>query len=96
MTVRIVSIKKDGGNHENPHVGITSLTWISDNDGSTGTSTRLEMYKFVDNGGLAYVMDRFLNKAYLEARISSLGNKYVRTIPDDTQTDNLLSLPETR
>lgn len=94
MAVRIKCISKDGGNHENPHVGITSLTWVNEASGESGTSSRLEMYTFVDGGGLAYVLDRYSNKAYLEARISSLGNKYVRTIPDGTTTDNLLNLPE--
>ncbi len=93
MAVRIKCITKDNGDHENPHVAITSLTWVNPTTGESGTSTRAEMYDYVNGGKLAYV-ERGGLKVYLEARISTHGNKYVRTIPDGTTVDNLLKLPE--
>lgn len=94
MSVRITAIRKDNGNHENPYVGITSFKWVNESTLESGYATRREMYDFVNGGGYAYVLDRYGNEAYLEAKISASGNPYVRTIPDGTATDNLLNLPE--
>ncbi len=95
MSVRITCIKKDSGNHENPYVAIESLGWTEDGTSKTGKSTRLEMYDWVVNkNGKAYVKDAQGNVAYLIGAISPRGNKYVKTVADETKTDNLLKLPE--
>jgi hypothetical protein len=94
MAVRITCIKKDGGNHENPFVAISTLSWINDVTNATGTSTRLQMYEFVTNNGIAYVQDYLGNKANLKGAISDKGNKYVKTYSDNVASDNLLKLPE--
>ncbi len=96
MAVKIICINKDGGNHENPYTAITDLGWINENSQETGKSTRLEIYDFVKAGNQAYVKDAYGNKAYLITGITALGTKYVKTIPDDVKTDNLLKLPECR
>ena len=95
MSVRITCIKKDSGNHENPYVAISRLSWVNESDNNTGQSSRLEMYDFVvSSGGIAYVTDSKGNRANLIGAISSKGTKYVKTIPDDVTSDNLLKLPE--
>ncbi len=95
MSVRITCIKKDSGNHENPHTAISTLGWQEDGTGKTGRSTRLEMYKFVvEDKGYAYVQDAYGNKAKLIGGITPRGTKYVKTVADETKTDNLLKLPE--
>jgi len=98
MAVQITCISKDSGNHENPYTAISNLGWKSDSDGSTGSSTRLEMYDFVKNkNGVAYVKDPYdESKAYLTAEETTRGTKYVKTLPNDTRADNLLKLPECR
>lgn len=94
-TVRITCINKDNGNHENPHVAISHLGWTNEETGKKGTSTRVQMYDFIKAGNFAYVSDpKDGSKAYLEARTTLFGTKYVRTKPDDTRRDNLLSLRE--
>jgi len=53
------------------------------------------MYDWVVNkNGKAYVKDAQGNVAYLIGAISPRGNKYVKTVADETKTDNLLKLPE--
>jgi hypothetical protein len=53
------------------------------------------MYDFVVNkNGQAYVRDVYGNIAYLMGAISKRGNKYVKTVADETKTDNLLKLDE--
>jgi hypothetical protein len=94
MSVKITCIKKDNGNHENPYVAIQSMNWIDEADQKTGTSTRLEMYEFVKDGGEAYVKDATGNKARLVARISDKNTKYVKTMADEVKSDNLLKLKE--
>jgi Protein of unknown function (DUF3892) len=95
MAVRITCIRKDNGNHENPYLAIESLGWINESNRQAGESSRLEMYDFiVHQNGQAYVTDSRGDKAYLEGKISSLSNKFVRTIPDGIKADNLLKLPE--
>jgi hypothetical protein len=75
MAVRIICIKKDDGEHENPYVAIDHLEWVNEK-------------------GEAYIMDQFGNKIYLIPAISPKGNKYVKTVIDETVTDSLLMLPE--
>lgn len=95
MSVRITCISKAGGDHENPHVAISSLGWTNESTGATGTSTRLEMYDWIKNrNGEAYVRDASGNTVYVTTAETARGTKYVRTYRDQTWTDNLLSLPE--
>jgi len=95
MSVQITCINKDGGNHENPYVAISHLGWTNPDTNERDKSTRLAMYNYIENGNRAYVVDQQDGSfAYLETRIAANGTKYVRTIPNDTGRDNLLSLPE--
>ena len=95
MTVRITCINKEHGLHDDPHVAIESLGWTNEQTGESGKSTRIQVYDWLkDKGGVAYVKDRFGNKAYLVPRVSRYGNPFVQTVADNTPTDNLLSLPE--
>ena len=54
------------------------------------------MHDWVRDGGIAVVVDGLGNRAPLEALVTPLGTKYVRTRPDQTLTDNLLQLQECR
>lgn len=94
MSIRITCIKKDAGNHENPHIAISILGWINETDKTSGRTGRIEMHDWIKEGGHAYVKDSNGNVARLTAEVSSKGTKYVRTKPDSTTTDNLLKLPE--
>jgi hypothetical protein len=91
MAVRITCINKDNGNHEDPHLAIQYLGWT---DGSqSNKSTRLELVDFIEKGGQAYVSDS-QGTAWLIVRTSRFGNKFVKTIADGRESDNLLHLPE--
>lgn len=94
MSIRINCITKDAGNHENPHVAISHLGWINENTQERGYSTREIIYDFVKNGNTAYVKDAFDTIAKLMCAISSRETKYVKTVADETKTDNLLKLQE--
>lgn len=95
MAIKITCIDKDNGNHDNPNVAITHLGWVKDGDGSSGKSTRLEMYNWIKNDkGEAYVKDGQGNKAKLNTAETISGTKYVKTEADTSTKNNLLSLPE--
>ena len=97
MPIRITCIRKSAGYHQNPYTAIESLTWINETTNGTGVTNRLAMYDWIkDEGGVAYVTDKLGNKAYLTTGISASGTRYVKTVADETKTDNLLELPECR
>lgn len=67
---------------------------LKGHDGSQSyDDTRESSHDAVKSGTRAFVLDSAGNKAYLEARISSSGHKFVETQPDYTKADNLLRLP---
>ncbi len=95
MAVKITCITKDNGNHANPHQAITNFGWVNEETRASGTSTLATMIDFIERqGGVAYTRDAHNRVAYLTVRISSLGHKYLKTIADGVESDNLLSLPE--
>lgn len=95
MSVRITCINKAGGDHENPHVAISNLGWVNEDNNNRGTSTRLEMYDWIkEKSGVAYVRDTAGNQVRVGTAETSRGTKYVRTFRDKVWTDNLLALPE--
>lgn len=95
MAIRITCINKNSGNHESPLVAISHLGWVEEGTSNSGKNTRLEIYDWIkEKNGVAYVKDSLGNKAYLMTAVSARGNKYVKTVADETKTDNLLSLVE--
>lgn len=97
MSVRITCINKDNGNHQNPHEAITHLGWMNESSGDSGKSTRSQMVEFIEKDkGSAYVKDSSGRMAYLIVKVSAYGNKYVKTIADGVESDNLLYLMECR
>jgi len=96
MSVRIVCVKKDYGNHLNPHEGITHYGWIQKPNEAYLVSERQQMVDWVRNGGLAYVEDTGGNKAYCYIKRSSVGNEFLQTESDGKPTNNLLQLFECR
>lgn len=95
MSIRITCINKDNGDHYDPHESITHLGWINESTRESNVSTRLEIVKFIEGNGFAYVADNY-SKVYLVVRTSIHGNKYVQTLADGRLTNNLLELPECR
>lgn len=93
MALRIHCINKDNGDHEDPHLAISYLGWVDQSDYSRGKWSRLTMVEFIEKGGRAYVEVNG-KTAYLVVRTSKYGNKYVKTVADGVETNNLLYLPE--
>jgi hypothetical protein len=95
MAVKITCINKAGGNHYDPHEAIEKLGWVNEQTRASGVSTRLEMVEFIEkHKGRAYTKDIFGSEAVLIVKTSPAGNKYVKTVSDGRETNNLLNLPE--
>lgn len=94
MSVRITYINKSSGHHENPYTSISHLGWINEENNKEGKSTRTEMYRWIMDGGLAYVRDDYGNVANVITAETPSGKRYVKTKPDDIKSDNILKLPE--
>jgi hypothetical protein len=93
MAIRITCINKDNGHHDDPHEAISYLGWIEDGTNKTGKMSRLQMVEWIEHGGCAYVKD-VLGQVKVVVRTSLKGNKYVKTVADGRDTDNLLKLLE--
>jgi hypothetical protein len=94
MSVKITAIKKDNGNHLNPHEAITDFRWVDETDGKMGRSTRQRMVQWMEQeGGKAYV-GMGASKAWCYVNVSAKGNKFLQTHADGKWANNLLSLPE--
>jgi hypothetical protein len=92
MELQIVGISKDGGNHLDPHEGITHYQWI-DSDGSRKLTDRPTMVEWAKKAGnWAYVSDGY-TKAFCQVR-SNGRIEFLQTVADGRPTNNLLSLPE--
>lgn len=94
MALRITCINKSAGFHADPHHAIEEVSWINDQTGATGKTTRLGLYEWISKGGKAYVKDIWGNKAFVGTRENAYGTKYIQTHADQKWTDNLLALPE--
>lgn len=92
--VRITCINKDNGDHEDPYLAIEFFGWINEETGERGKSTRMDMVRFIEGGNTAFVRGTSGVVAWLVVRTSVRGNKFVKTIADDRETNNLLFLPE--
>ncbi|MDB5147144.1 MAG: hypothetical protein JWQ57_1164 [Mucilaginibacter sp.] len=95
MAVRIVCIKTDTRPHENPYVAIDSLEWINERINVKGLTERSKLYDWIKNeDGDAYIIDNKGNKTSLIPAVCPEGNKYVKTVYDESEPDYLLGLPE--
>ena len=89
MTLRITCVDKVSGNQLDPHEAISYFGWVTD-AGTKGGYTLAQMVIYLEDGGVAYTQDAN-GRAKLEVR-SRNGHKYVKTVADGRDTDNLLHL----
>jgi hypothetical protein len=93
IQIEITGIRKDNGNHYNPHEAVTHYRWVQYGTGRGAISTRQEMVKLMESGVNTYV-ERVRPRAYCFVNTSRSGIKFLQTYPDATEENNLLRLPE--
>ena len=94
MAVRIICIKKDDGKYENPYMAIDYFEWINERINVKGITDRAKIHDWIkEERGEAYIVDGQGDKVHLIPATSPQGNKYVKTVNDETAEDCLLLLP---
>jgi hypothetical protein len=95
MAVRILCIKTDAEFHQNPYIAIDSLEWVNERINVKGITERAKLHDWIKDGdGEAYIIDKHGKKNILIPAVCPQGNKYVKTVKDESEPDHLLSLPE--
>ena len=95
MAVRIICIKKDEEHNDNPYLAIDYFEWVNERINVNGITERTLIHDWIKDGnGEAYITDTKGNKTYLIPAVCPQGNKYVKTVVDETVTDKLLLLPQ--
>jgi hypothetical protein len=89
MGYRITHVRLSSGGTTEEH--ITDIKEVSDS-GATYTETVAQAIEYLKKGTRYYVSIGG-NTIDVIHQKSSSGNEYIRTKPDSTTTDNLLSLP---
>jgi hypothetical protein len=92
MSLQIIGVHRTSDEYDNPYLAINSLMWIDDNTQNRGITTRDVLFDWINDNGMAYVLDEQGNKFRLLTATTKGGLKYVRTVFDETKSDRLLSL----
>lgn len=93
MAVRIIAIRKDRGDHYNPHEAISHYKWLNEQTNESKITDRPTMVDWVEGNGHAYVRDT-AGTVSCYVNTSRAGTKFLQTRADNRWTDNLLNLPE--
>ncbi len=93
MAVRIIAVRKDKGNHDNPHEAVSDYKWLNEQDKKSDITPRIDMVNWIEKGGRAYVKDND-GTVSCYVNVSRAGTKFLQTYADNRWSDNLLSLPE--
>lgn len=88
--VRITAIRMSPPS-SNDTTHIVRVKWLNPDTGKSGDTSRTGMADWIDEGGNAYVQVGSDSSKVITYRLN--GVKYLRTTPDNTTRDNLLSLP---
>lgn len=94
MAVRIICIKKDNDIINNPYLAISSFEWINERINVKGITDRSRIHDWIMDGNEGYIIDAEGNRRLLIPAVCPQGNKYVRTVENEADTDELLLLPE--
>lgn len=86
--VQILHVHVDPpGTHE---AHISAVRWYNPEDGQTSVAARIVMVEFIRGGGVVYTYDG-QRRAIVE--VVDATAPYIRTRPDASTSNNLLSLP---
>ena len=98
--IEIVAIRKDNGNHDNPHEAVSHYKWVQyDSKGRVENSDITPRPKMVGylKGSLGFqvkaYVERVRPRAYCFVNKSAHGTEFLQTEPDATEQNNLLKLP---
>ena len=80
-------------NRSNPHERITHVGGAN-SDGSRWKLSQEDAIRDIERGKYAFYVVVNSRRVDVVVAVSRYGNKYLKTVADDVQPNNLLSLPE--
>lgn len=93
MSHRVTCINKD--DRDNPYERITHIGGTTDaNGGKRWKITQQQAIEGIESGQWSFYVNQGGRVATVFVAISPYGNKYLKTEADDSEPNNLLSLPE--
>ena len=79
-------------NHYDAHERISNIGGV--HNGTAWKKSVSNAIKEIEEGNSTFYVNRFGNKVNVIIAKTSAGNKYLKTESDNTETNNLLELPE--
>lgn len=99
--IEIIAIRKDNGNHDNPHEAVTHYKWVQYDSSGKISKHAIEPRQTVVGylkGSLGFEVRAFVERvrprAYCYVNKSAHGTEFLQTHADSTDQNNLLKLPE--
>jgi hypothetical protein len=86
--VQILHVQVEAPETHESH--IAAVRWYNPEDGQIAIATRSVMVEFIKGGGVAYT---FNGRRFARVEVVAAATPYIRTVPDISLSDNLLSLP---
>jgi hypothetical protein len=93
MAIQITGIRKPGG-AQNTAEAISHYRWIEDGTGLTDITDRMTVVGWLEDRNVTAYVANGSQKVWCEVRQNQYGTKFLQTIADGRETNNLLSLPE--
>lgn len=97
IEIEITGIRKDNGNHYNPHEAVAYYRWV-DVNGKTGITDRTTVVGWLEWGINGTPVTAYVHRvnplAYCDVKTSAAGTKFLQSRSDDTSSNNILNLPE--
>jgi hypothetical protein len=89
--IYVTAVRLSSGGTRPSH--ITDLRWRESGSTKASEWSRAQMVKWIGTGGTAKVHNAYGIDPIVRTVHPTYGEPYVQTKPDNTPTDNLLSLP---
>lgn len=98
IEIEITGIRKDNGNHDNPHEAVEYYRWIRHSNGAKDITKRETVVGWLNNGlngtQVSAYVHRVNPRTNCFVNVSARGTRFLQTNADATQDNNLLKLPE--
>lgn len=98
IEIQITGIRKDNGNHNNPHEAVEYYRWYEPASKKQAITDRKTVVSWLDNGLGGHQVRAYVQqiqpRAYCYVNESRYGTRFLQTRSDSTPSNNLLNLPE--
>jgi hypothetical protein len=98
IEIEINGIRKDNGNHDNPFEAVEAYRWVQHSTGKSSITGRQTVVSWLDSGIDNEQVIAFVQQSSPRANCfvnqSAHGTRFLQTLSDATEANNLLRLSE--